>query len=125
MRDEVERTDVAIRAAGYTGEITFRPPYGKKFLALPRYLAEHGRTTVMWDVEPESSAAADIAAVRDRRGAGRAAADRRGVARTGVSVRPGVGAALILDLGAYYERDTLFRVRVDVDRELGGAHSST
>ncbi|UGT64743.1 polysaccharide deacetylase family protein [Nocardia asteroides] len=67
VRDEVERTDVAIRATGYTGEITFRPPYGKKFLALPRYLAEHGRTTVMWDVEPESSAAADIAAEVVRR----------------------------------------------------------
>ncbi|WP_245650583.1 polysaccharide deacetylase family protein [Nocardia harenae] len=61
VRDEVERTDTAIRAAGYTGEITFRPPHGKKFLALPRYLAEHGRTTVMWDVEPRSAVAAEIA----------------------------------------------------------------
>ncbi|MEV0356587.1 polysaccharide deacetylase family protein [Nocardia sp. NPDC050697] len=62
VRDEVERTDTALRAAGYTGDITFRPPYGKKFLALPRYLAAHGRTTVMWDVEPRSATAADIAA---------------------------------------------------------------
>lgn len=69
VRDEVERTDAAIRAAGYTGEITFRPPYGKKFLALPRYLGEHGRTTVMWDVEPKGGSAAEIAgeAVREVR----------------------------------------------------------
>lgn len=52
---EVESTDTAIRGAGYDGEITFRPPYGKKLFALPRYLAEHDRTTVMWDVEPDST----------------------------------------------------------------------
>lgn len=54
VADEVERTDRLIRAAGHTGEITFRPPNGKKLLALPRYLAEHGRKTIMWDVEPDS-----------------------------------------------------------------------
>ncbi len=32
---EVELTAGLIRAAGYAGEITFRPPYGKKLLALP------------------------------------------------------------------------------------------
>ncbi|GAA0247040.1 polysaccharide deacetylase family protein [Saccharothrix mutabilis subsp. mutabilis] len=52
---EVERTDEAIRAAGYTGDITFRPPNGKKLVALPHYLDEHGRKTIMWDVEPDSS----------------------------------------------------------------------
>lgn len=51
---ELERTDRLIRQAGYRGEITFRPPYGKKLLALPLYLARHGRTTVTWDVEPDS-----------------------------------------------------------------------
>ncbi|MBW4718519.1 polysaccharide deacetylase family protein [Saccharothrix obliqua] len=54
VAEEVERTDALIRATGYAGEITFRPPNGKKLLALPKYLAEHGRRTVMWDVEPDS-----------------------------------------------------------------------
>jgi peptidoglycan-N-acetylglucosamine deacetylase len=52
--EEVEKADAAIRAAGFSGEILFRPPYGKKFLGLPLYLAAHDRTTITWDVEPES-----------------------------------------------------------------------
>lgn len=52
--EEIERTDTAIRAAGYEGEIMFRPPYGKKLLTLPWYLSRHERKTIMWDVEPES-----------------------------------------------------------------------
>lgn len=52
--EQVEKTDASIRAAGYSGEILFRPPYGKKFLGLPLYLAAHDRTTITWDVEPES-----------------------------------------------------------------------
>jgi peptidoglycan/xylan/chitin deacetylase (PgdA/CDA1 family) len=59
-KDEVERTDAAIRSAGYTGEIYFRPPFGKKLIGLPLYLSDHDRTTVTWDVEPESYS--DIAA---------------------------------------------------------------
>ncbi len=54
VADEVERTDAEIRRTGYQGEITFRPPYGKKLWTLPNYLAHHGRTTVTWDVEPET-----------------------------------------------------------------------
>ncbi|MEV0105959.1 polysaccharide deacetylase family protein [Nocardia sp. NPDC050799] len=53
VADEVEGTDTEIRAAGYQGDITFRPPYGKKLWTLPKYLADHDRTTVTWDVEPE------------------------------------------------------------------------
>ena len=53
-RDEVERTDAALRNAGYAGEIHFRPPFGKKLIGLPLYLADHDRTTITWDVEPES-----------------------------------------------------------------------
>jgi len=52
--DEIERTDAAIRATGYKGEIHFRPPFGKKLIGLPLYLAKHDRMTVTWDVEPES-----------------------------------------------------------------------
>jgi peptidoglycan/xylan/chitin deacetylase (PgdA/CDA1 family) len=53
---EVEAADSVIRAAGYTGPIAFRPPYGKKLLSAPYYLWRHGRTTVMWDLAPDSIA---------------------------------------------------------------------
>ncbi|MGW4243714.1 polysaccharide deacetylase family protein [Nocardia sp. NPDC004722] len=54
VRDEIERTDAEIAKTGYQGPITFRPPNGKKLFALPWYLARHDRTTVTWDVEPDS-----------------------------------------------------------------------
>ena len=54
VRDEVERTDSLLRAAGQRGPIWFRPPYGYKLVGLPRYLASTGRTTVMWSIEPDS-----------------------------------------------------------------------
>jgi peptidoglycan/xylan/chitin deacetylase (PgdA/CDA1 family) len=60
VRAEVERTDALIRAAGHVGPIPVRPPYGYKLVALPWYLARTGRTTVTWDVEPDSYA--DVAA---------------------------------------------------------------
>ena len=60
IRAEIERTDAAIRQAGFAGDILFRPPYGKKLLGLPWYLARTGRTTVMWDIEPETDP--DVAA---------------------------------------------------------------
>lgn len=49
---ELKQTDELIRKSGYTGEITFRPPYGKKLFLLPWYLRSHGKKTIMWDVEP-------------------------------------------------------------------------
>ncbi|WP_433259984.1 polysaccharide deacetylase family protein [Actinosynnema sp. CS-041913] len=55
VASEVDRTDAVIRETGYAGEITFRPPNGKKLFALPRYLDEHHRKTIMWDVEPDSA----------------------------------------------------------------------
>ncbi|WP_036528761.1 polysaccharide deacetylase family protein [Nocardia sp. CNY236] len=54
VADEIETTDAEIGKTGYTGPITFRPPYGKKLWTLPRYLADHERVTAMWDVEPDS-----------------------------------------------------------------------
>lgn len=53
-RREVARTDSVIRAAGHQGPIYFRPPYGYKLLGLPWLLQQAGRTTVTWDVEPDS-----------------------------------------------------------------------
>jgi peptidoglycan/xylan/chitin deacetylase (PgdA/CDA1 family) len=54
VETEIEKTDELIKKAGYTGEITFRPPFGKKLLVLPWYLSSTGRKTITWDVEPET-----------------------------------------------------------------------
>jgi peptidoglycan/xylan/chitin deacetylase (PgdA/CDA1 family) len=63
VADEVEATDALIRAAGYHGEILFRPPNGKKLFGLPHYLTEHHRTTITWDVAPDSDGTPDAATV--------------------------------------------------------------
>jgi peptidoglycan-N-acetylglucosamine deacetylase len=55
IQSELASTDAAIIRAGHKGPIPFRPPYGKKLLGLPRYLGQTGRTTVMWNIEPESA----------------------------------------------------------------------
>ena len=60
---EVEGTDSLIRAAGHPGPIYFRPPYGAKLFNLPRYLARTDRTTITWDIEPDSYP--DVAASPD------------------------------------------------------------
>ena len=49
-----DSTDRVIRSAGYRGPSPFRPPYGKKLLSLPWDLWGGDRTTVMWDLEPDS-----------------------------------------------------------------------
>ncbi len=53
-KHEIEKTDQLIRESGYTGEITFRPPNGKKFITLPRYLHNSKRQTIMRNIEPDS-----------------------------------------------------------------------
>lgn len=74
VREELERTDAEIAKTGYQGPITFRPPFGKKLWALPKYLSDHDRTTVTWDVEPDS---------------GKVASTDEIVAETVAKVRPG------------------------------------
>jgi chitin deacetylase len=54
VQEEIERTDELIRAAGYEGDIHFRPPYGKRLIVLPYYLSATNRRTIFFDVEPES-----------------------------------------------------------------------
>lgn len=51
---EVQVTNQLIKNAGYQGEITFRPPNGKKLFLLPWYLKQHNINTIMWDVEPDT-----------------------------------------------------------------------
>lgn len=50
---QIEQADAVIKEAGQTEPILFRPPNGKKLIGLPRYLAEHDRHTIMWDVAVE------------------------------------------------------------------------
>lgn len=51
---EIQTTNELIRNSGYQGEITFRPPTGKKLFGLPWYLKQHNIKTIMWDVEPDT-----------------------------------------------------------------------
>lgn len=64
IREELERTDALIRAAGHRGEIHVRAPYCKKLVALPWYFAQHDRIHVTFDVEPESDPELDAVANR-------------------------------------------------------------
>ena len=54
IREELEKTDALIRAAGHRGRIHVRAPYCKKLVALPWYFKQTNRTHVTWDVEPET-----------------------------------------------------------------------
>lgn len=63
-KDEIEKTDKLIRNSGYSGEIFFRPPYGKKLFLLPYYLKSTNRLTITWDIAPDSNK--DIAKNKDK-----------------------------------------------------------
>jgi chitin deacetylase len=54
IKNEIEKTNQLIRNAGYNGEITFRPPNGKKLIVLPYYLHQHNIKTIIWDTEPDT-----------------------------------------------------------------------
>jgi peptidoglycan/xylan/chitin deacetylase (PgdA/CDA1 family) len=54
IRREIEETDALIRAAGQSGPVLVRPPYGKRLLGLPLHLARSGRPVVLWDLEPDT-----------------------------------------------------------------------
>lgn len=56
---EIQKTNHLIRQIGYSGEITFRPPNGKKLIGLPWYLSQHHIKTIMWDVEPDTYESGD------------------------------------------------------------------
>jgi len=54
VENEIEKTNSGIRELGYEDTIHFRPPNGKKMLALPYYLKTHNIKTIMWDIEPDT-----------------------------------------------------------------------
>ena len=54
IRREIDQTDRLIRDTGYTGDIHFRPPNGKKLLLLPYILKQYDKKTIMWNLEPDS-----------------------------------------------------------------------
>ena len=56
LENELDRTDQAIRNAGYKGKIYFRPPYCKKLFLLPWVLKGRNQVSITWDIEPESYA---------------------------------------------------------------------
>ena len=55
IKSELQQTDDEIRKTGYDGPIQFRPPFGKKLVLLPWYVSKAGKTTVMWDIEVDST----------------------------------------------------------------------
>ncbi len=105
VADEVERTDDRIRRAGYRGDITFRPPNGKKLLTLPLYLSQHDRRTIMWDVEPNSYPEVDASAERI-------------VDHVVARVRPG---SIVLLHGMYAGREQTRRAVVPIIERLRNA----
>ncbi len=58
VRSELERTDAALRRAGWSRPLLFRSPFCKKLVVLPWYLARHGRVNVLWDIDADSRAGA-------------------------------------------------------------------
>ncbi|WP_226679271.1 polysaccharide deacetylase family protein [Mesobacillus jeotgali] len=54
INEEIEKTNKLIVKAGFNGEIDFRPPNGKKLLALPYYLNKQNIDTITWNLEPDS-----------------------------------------------------------------------
>lgn len=54
IRREIALTDSLIRAAGQTGEILVRPPYGSRLIGLPLLLSQQDRPVVLWDLEPDT-----------------------------------------------------------------------
>jgi endo-1,4-beta-xylanase len=69
MRDELARTQIAIRAGGGGTPALFRPPYGETDARLESAAAEEGLLLMTWDVDAEdwNGASADaIVAAAER-----------------------------------------------------------
>ena len=64
VRREIEETDSLIQAAGQSWPAPFRPPYFKRLVILPWYLARTDRPAVLADIEPDSYLRDSTAIVR-------------------------------------------------------------
>lgn len=63
--DQFDRTDAIFQGAGYEAVTTVRPPNCKKLVVAPWYLARNDRTTIIWDLEPDTVAPGDADAMVD------------------------------------------------------------
>ncbi|WP_400246838.1 polysaccharide deacetylase family protein [Niallia sp. JL1B1071] len=54
IKAEIEDTNKLIKKAGFTGDMDFRPPNGKKLIGLPYYLKKANMDTILWDIEPDT-----------------------------------------------------------------------
>lgn len=54
IKEEIEKTNSFIHQTGFTDEIDFRPPNGKKLIGLPYYLNKNNIETITWDLEPDT-----------------------------------------------------------------------
>lgn len=105
VADQIERTDAVFRAAGYSAGTTVRPPGCKRLLTAPLFFAGNDRTTVTWDLEPDS-----IAGIAD---------DADAMARyVADGVRPG---SIILMHIMYASRETSREALPRIIEQLGAA----
>jgi len=63
---EVGQTSRLIREAGYTDEILFRAPFGRKLFTLPYYLEKHNMVSATWNIAPEWPASSDARALAQK-----------------------------------------------------------
>lgn len=54
IKSEIQKTDDLIKQTGFHEKIYFRPPFGKKLFILPWLLMKMNKTTIMWNLEPDS-----------------------------------------------------------------------
>lgn len=54
IQREIEKTNQLIEEAGFSGDIDFRPPNGKKLFLLPYFLNKQGIETITWNLEPDT-----------------------------------------------------------------------
>jgi len=66
IREEIDKTDALIKQLGYTKEIHFRAPYGRKLIILPWVLSQRGRKHILFDVEPHDWANPGVDVIVER-----------------------------------------------------------
>lgn len=54
IQSEIDKTDQIIRSMGYTGDIYFRTPYGKRLVFATYQLWKKQKPNIFFDIEPET-----------------------------------------------------------------------